>query len=60
MSTNETNQKACKSGLCSTGLMKAGCPSCLLIGLVVLPFELLFRWVRGLIAGPVSESVVEE
>jgi len=60
--TNEksTTNGACKTGMCSTGLMKSGCPSCLVIGLAVLPFELLFRWVRGIISGPVGGSVIEE
>jgi len=39
---------ACSGGLCSVGLMRSLCPTCLVLGLVMLPFELLARWVRRL------------
>jgi len=26
--------------------MKGGCPSCILVGLLILPFEMLFKLVR--------------
>jgi len=34
----------------SLGLMRAGCPTCLLIGLAVLPIEALVRWVGRVVA----------
>lgn len=37
-------------GLCSVGLMRSMCPSCLLLGLVLMPFELGFRGLARLIA----------
>jgi len=40
--------RACRTGMCSVGLMKSFCPSCLLIGLVLFPFELGVRWIRRL------------
>ena len=38
----------CPSGLCSVGLMKSFCPSCLIVGLLALPFELAYRGVARL------------
>jgi len=47
--------EACPDGLCSVGLMKSLCPSCLIIGLLLLPFELLARSIRRLLrAGSVD------
>jgi hypothetical protein len=33
----------CKSEWCSLGLMKMFCPSCFVIGLIILPFEAAIR-----------------
>ena len=33
----------CRTGMCSVRLMKSGCPSCLLLALLILPFELAHR-----------------
>jgi len=38
----------CSSGLCSTGLMKSFCPTCLILGLILLPFELAYRSIARL------------
>ena len=43
--------RACSTGWCTTCLFKAGCPTCLLIGLVVVPLEAAFRGVRWLLFG---------
>jgi hypothetical protein len=42
-------QANCPDGLCSVGLMKSFCPSCMLAGLVLLPFELLGRLVKWMV-----------
>ena len=47
----------CRSGLCSTDVMKTGCPTCVLIGVVMLPFELGFRAVRRLVRGPTDDRL---
>jgi len=47
----EQRNASCPNGLCSIGLMKSFCPSCMLIGLVILPFELLVRLVRRIFTG---------
>jgi len=52
-----TTEHSCRSGMCSTSLMKSGCPSCLLIGLVMLPFEWLARGVRKLFAADAHRRV---
>ncbi|HED53655.1 MAG TPA: hypothetical protein ENJ00_05575 [Phycisphaerales bacterium] len=49
-STKETTESktrgtGCKTGLCSVGLMKSGCPTCFLLGLIIMPFEMLRRFV---------------
>jgi len=48
VSTPATPSKACLTGMCSVGLMKSFCPSCLLIGLALFPFELAVRGIRRL------------
>lgn len=57
----ETN--SCRRGLCSVGLLKSFCPPCLLIGLVMLPFELLARGVtrlaRVVLGRSTSDGMVE-
>lgn len=45
--SSETSRR---TGMCSTGLMKSGCPSCLLVGLVLLPMELGVRGIKKLTA----------
>ena len=45
----------CKKSLFSTGLMKSGCPSCLIAGLVILPIEMAARGVRKIVAGPTGD-----
>ena len=41
----------CRNGLCSVGLMRTFCPTCLLLGLVLLPLELVFRGLVWLTRG---------
>jgi len=48
---SEQTSTSCSTGLCSVGLMKSFCPSCMLIGLVMLPFELLVRMLRRVFVG---------
>jgi len=48
---SERANASCPSGLCSVGLLKSLCPSCMLIGLVMLPFEVVARALRRLISG---------
>lgn len=42
---------SCPTGLCSVGLMKSFCPSCMLVGLLMLPFEIVIRALRRVFAG---------
>ncbi|MBL4697761.1 MAG: hypothetical protein JKX70_02900 [Phycisphaerales bacterium] len=42
----------CKKCLFSTGLMKSGCPSCLVVGLAILPIEMAARGVKKIVVGP--------
>jgi len=53
----QIEKSRCRSGMCSTDFMKLGCPSCFLVGLVILPFELSFRGIKRLISGPNSDSL---
>ena len=41
----------CNGPLCSVQIMKGFCPTCVLLGVVILPFELIFRAVRNLFRG---------
>ena len=36
-------QGSCSSGLCSVGLIKSFCPTCVILGVLMLPFELIRR-----------------
>lgn len=40
---------ACRKGMLSTGLMKSGCPSCLIAGIAILPIELAVKGVKKMI-----------
>lgn len=42
----QQSKPACKSGLCSVGLMKSFCPTCMLVGIVLFPLEMLVRLIR--------------
>lgn len=35
----------------SAGLVKSGCPSCLIVGLAIMPIEMAARGVKKLVAG---------
>jgi len=48
--------RRCNSTLCSIGLIKAGCPTCLLLGLVMMPFEWAGRAIAGRLAGHTSPT----
>jgi hypothetical protein len=42
--------------MCSVGLMTSFCPSCVLVGLIVLPFELLFRLIKRAISSGARDA----
>ena len=47
-----TSNPARRKGMLSTGLMKSGCPSCLIAGLAIWPIELAAKGAKKIIAGP--------
>lgn len=40
--------RTCNGPLCSVEIMKGFCPTCVLVGVVILPFELIYRGMRNL------------
>ncbi len=48
---------ACRTGMFSTGLMKSGCPSCLIAGLAIMPIEMAARGVKKMVAGAGGNEV---
>jgi hypothetical protein len=51
---------ATKKCMLSTGLVKSGCPSCLIIGLAIMPIEMAGRGLKNLISGPSGDIVDPE
>jgi len=47
---DQPRTRAQRTRLASLDLMRSGCPTCLLLGLAVLPFEALVRWVARFFA----------
>ncbi|PCI09579.1 hypothetical protein COB72_05980 [bacterium] len=46
-----TENPACRTRMFSTGLVKSGCPSCLIVGLAIMPIEMAARGVKKLVVG---------